>query len=280
MWITLCLLLALAGVWAGRDILIALLFAHSHDLRYSGLLNYLFIHREIFTRNEYGGVLPRTANCRVFDIGGNLGLYTLYLNERYDNLEVHVFEPSRSLFASLTHNIRRNTKPSNLVVLNQLGLSSKAENMALNYFPNASGLSTFRPDLDSKRDLIINSRSKKSLLPGLHSVWLGLLCKRYFVPAQEAAQLIRLSDYIESRAITRIDIVKIDVEGYELEVLEGIESRHFSRIDAFMIEVENFRAGQLAAIVALLKKHDYHIATVGDDEPWSFVTATRQRVAG
>jgi len=280
MWLALFILLALTALWAGKDILMALRFALAHDLRFRGLLNYLFIHREIFTRDEYARVLPRAAPARVFDIGGNLGLYTLYLNERFDDLEVHVFEPSGSLFASLTHNIRRNTKPSNTVVLNQLGLSNKAENIALNYFPHASGLSTFLPDLEAKRDLIIKSRCQKSPVPGLHSAWLGFLFRKYYVTAQEEARLIRMSDYIESRDIGRIDIVKIDVEGYELQVLEGIEGRHFSRIDAFMIEVENFREGHLAAIVSRLKQHDYHVATVGEDEPWSFITATRRPEPG
>lgn len=51
--------------------------------------------------------------------------------------------------------------------------------------------------------------------------------------------VIPMSDYIDNNNIQHIDLVKIDVEGHELEVIKGIRSNHFDIINAFIIEVEN-----------------------------------------
>lgn len=266
------------GFYLYKYIFKALLYAYKNDLKFSGKLNYLFIFREIFVKKEYDNVLPNTTPSRIFDIGGNIGLYTLYLNTNYDNLEIHVFEPSPSLYKNLSHNVNRNKKPSNTIILNEVGLSNTTEEMNINYFPNASGLSTFRSDLDTKQDLIIESRCKNTLFPGLCSSFFRILSKSHYVALQEKAKLIRLSDYINSHNIDKIDIVKIDVEGYELQILQGIDDRHFPLIDSLMIEVENYREGYQDEIVSILKKHDYRISIVGGDQSWSFITANREKI--
>jgi len=44
------------------------------------------------------------------------------------------------------------------------------------------------------------------------------------VNTYEDVKQIKLDDFLEKKGITKIDFIKIDVEGYELEVLEGLEN--------------------------------------------------------
>ena len=43
---------------------------------------------------------------------------------------------------------------------------------------------------------------------------------------KEKIQMIRLNDYIRQKKISKIDILKIDTEGYELRVLKGLSGCH------------------------------------------------------
>lgn len=60
----------------------------------------------------------------------------------------------------------------------------------------------------------------------------------FFANKQEyTVSLYTLSDIIEEQNLARIDLLKIDVEGEELQVLIGLEPRHWRRIQAVSMEV-------------------------------------------
>jgi hypothetical protein len=50
-------------------------------------------------------------------------------------------------------------------------------------------------------------------------------------------RLVRLSDVIDQEQVTRIDLLKIDVEGAEFDCMAGIESRHWPLVRQAIIEV-------------------------------------------
>jgi hypothetical protein len=63
----------------------------------------------------------------------------------------------------------------------------------------------------------------------------------------------------------RVDLVKCDVEGAELDVLEGIEDHHWPRIGAIVAEVHDVD-GRLARIHGLLAAHGF--ADVRTEQDW------------
>lgn len=136
-------------------------------------------------------VIPR-SRC-VFDVGANVGRWTALALDINPGLTVHCFEPSQATFQKLLDN----QFPQN-VVCNNLGLGASATEMELHIFEPASGLnSLFR---------------RQGLLDG------------WELPTQqftETVRLITLDQYCEDRNIDHIDYLKIDVEGYELEILRG-----------------------------------------------------------
>eukprot|EP01037_Dinobryon_pediforme_P013981 gene13981-14098_t len=126
------------------------------------------------------------------DIGGNIGDNTAALKQNYKNMEIHIFEPSGTNVQKLKTRFRKQAD----ILINPLGLS------------NATG----------KAQLFSNE-------PG--SV-MGSLTKRKLdhfhvnFDIQESVELIRFEDYWRAiLAMKKIDIAKIDVEGHELDVLNG-----------------------------------------------------------
>jgi len=85
---------------------------------------------------------------------------------------------------------------------------------------------------------------------------------------RERANVITLSDLIQSESIERIDLLKIDVEGAELEVLDGIADDHWNCIDQIVLEVENDSPDRLTleSVRNTLEARGYHV--VVDVDPF------------
>lgn len=136
-------------------------------------------------------------NGNVFvDVGGNKGLYSAEILKLFQVKEVHIFEPSLCNVKLLNEKFKENNK----VWVNDLGLSNVSGNKILYSNESGSGLSSL-----TKRNL------------------------DHFgidFSVEEQIKLIRFDEYAGERILSKvIDLVKIDVEGHELEVLEGIGDR-------------------------------------------------------
>jgi FkbM family methyltransferase len=122
----------------------------------------------------------------VFDIGANIGYFTILMSRLVgDNGQVHCFEPTAYAFNRLHKNITINpTLPSHNLYLNNKGLSSKS----------------------GKKIESFESRFSSRLLA--HD-------------EKEMIEFITLDDYFYSLGLDRVDFIKIDVDGYDYEVIKG-----------------------------------------------------------
>lgn len=136
-------------------------------------------------------MLPRCK--RVFDIGANVGSWTARALQINPALEIHCFEPSHSTFETLL----ANQFPSN-VICNNFGLSSAPAEAQLHIFKDGAG---------------INSLYRRQGLEGI-----GLQPQAQ----QESIRLETVDRYIRMHGIEQVDLVKVDVEGHELEVFKGM----------------------------------------------------------
>lgn len=255
----------------------AILYKMTHKIHVKDFWSYVYIYREIFINKEYDAILPKEGDV-IFDVGGNQGLYSLYLNDKFKNIHIHVFEPIPDLFQQLQGNISRNVRRHNSIIMNNFGLSDRAETLDINYFPYGSGLSTLTDDMEDKQDVMIDSKCSQSLMPSLCKSFM----EKVFIPRinknklKQKVELKSMSSYIEQNNIQKINIVKIDVEGHELQVLKGITSEHFNIIDSFIIEVENYRPGYLQEILNILTQHKYNIQIIDEDKKWCIVVASKK----
>lgn len=131
----------------------------------------------------------------VLDVGANKGQFaTLLLAGLTGPVCIHCFEPARRTFELLSE--RFQTDPR--FVLNNFALGSRSGTTSLHYDEPGSGLaSVYRRRLDHQ--------------PGIR-----------FTHSEEVA-VRTVDEYCAERGIGRIELLKIDAEGHELEVLNGAE---------------------------------------------------------
>lgn len=126
----------------------------------------------------------------VFDIGAHIGEWARACLSANPRVDLHCFEPSRFTF----HELEKAGLPSN-VHLNNFGLSS------------AGGPATLRIVAEGHP---MNSLYLRQGVSGMS-----------WESRTEQVDLRTLDDYCAQHKIPRVDLIKVDVEGHELEALKG-----------------------------------------------------------
>lgn len=135
-------------------------------------------------------VMSDRPDAVALDIGANVGHHTLYLASFCS--EVHAFEPFAPLAKSIRDKVERNSLSG--VHVHPLGLGDS--DVELPYFAPA--------DHNIGNGTFVAANAPH---PG----------------APDCMLSVRQGDrYIESLLLRRVDLIKIDVEGFELEVLAGV----------------------------------------------------------
>ncbi|MFH1311166.1 MAG: FkbM family methyltransferase [Nanoarchaeota archaeon] len=127
-------------------------------------------------------------NPKIFvDIGAHIGRFSVILANKKS--KVIAIEPSTANFEQLNKNIKLNNLQDKIKVLN-VGCSDKNGNKALYFVPHNEGLTSLEKKEGTKKEII---KVKK----------LDNICNNLHLNPNQ------------------IDIIKIDVEGFELNVLKG-----------------------------------------------------------
>lgn len=129
------------------------------------------------------------ADSNVLDVGANIGVTSVLFAGTATAGQVHSFEPSPTAFPLLQATIEANDLAN--VTAHQLACG--AQKGQLTFFDN--------PDSASASHLAVADRT------------LG--------QSNATVEVTTLDDFVQERGIDRLDLVKIDVEGLELDVLTG-----------------------------------------------------------
>jgi len=134
----------------------------------------------------------------VFDVGANDGAFaSMIMQELGDQRAlIHCFEPGRLAFQNLERNLGGNPH----VYLNHCGLAAERGERELYYFQEGSTLASL-----TRRRLDHFRRSNEAAVEA----------------TSEIVRLTTLDSYFAETGTQYIDLLKIDVEGHELEVLTG-----------------------------------------------------------
>ncbi len=216
------------------------------------------LYQEIFLDQAYfkNGISLVEGDC-VFDVGANIGLFTLFVQQRFRDVPVYAFEPVPPLFNKLRSNVALyglNSRLFNCAVSNTSGTST------VTYYPRQttmSGLYTDAPeDEQLTRDFLDNQEQLAQYADDFLS---GRFSSRTF-----PCVLKTISEVISEHRLEQIGLLKVDVEKSELDVLRGINEEDWRKIRQIVIEVHNIE-GRLEQITSLLKEKGYEVIT--EQEP-------------
>ncbi len=221
-----------------------------------------FIFDEIVTHNSYlqHGVTVRDGDT-VVDIGANIGMFSVFAAQQAADVRVIAFEPLPAAADCLRLNGRLHGVDLTVV---QQGISDTAGEVSFNYYPFASVLSGQHAGTEDERETVrafLKGKGEKEKGDG-DDLLEELLDERLKVEVI-TAELVTLSEAIAESGVTRIDLLKIDVEKGERAVLSGIEAADWSKIDQVVMEVHDID-GALAWIETLLSEYRFRV-TVDQD---------------
>ncbi|MBO9573120.1 MAG: FkbM family methyltransferase [Chitinophagaceae bacterium] len=135
----------------------------------------------------------QTEQVVIYDVGGHIGTWAVLAKSIFPSSEVHVFEPLPIHWDILDKNIGK--LPS--VFVHRCALGSKNEVIQMH---------------------VTSSSDSSSLLPLTENM------HHEYGQVQTAltdVEVVRLDDYVKTKSIRFPQVIKIDVQGYELEALKG-----------------------------------------------------------
>lgn len=192
------------------------------------------------------------------------------MKEKYPASKILAFEPVPQLFNLLCQNLALSNIPfvtgddrhdrivdDNAVEVFSMGLSVKESEEKLTYYPTLPSNSTLKPE---EKVLLYREAVRRSGQE-MADHWFG---GSYEVDVK----LQRLSHYLNSNKNGKrvVDLLKIDVEGAELDVLRGLDDDHWTLIRNIVLETME-KSGIRTEIEELLKQKGFEFTIEG--APWA-----------
>jgi len=213
-----------------------------------------YLYNEIFAHNDYfrHGVELEEGDC-VFDVGANIGMFSLYINDCWEGLRVYAFEPIPSTYEVLAANVELHRLP---VKSYRCGLSERSGRKKFTFYPKVSASSGMYGDKEADEQVARRLIENQGEQLKQHAD--DLLEGRYEKQEVEC-ELKTLSDVIRQEGVEQIDLLKIDVEKSEADVLAGIDEGDWQKIKQLAMEVHDI-GGRLNAIRGELERRGYEVA--------------------
>jgi len=150
----------------------------------------IFVER-VYPFDRYKEVLGSTESPVVFDVGANTGLFAAAVFDHWPRAQVHSFEPQPQLVPRIRE----------MAALNGL-----QDRHTINWC--AVGGSSGEAEFFQNRNPISASLIKAK-------------AARRSIRRVDRVAVTTLDEYARTRALTRADLLKLDVEGVELDALRG-----------------------------------------------------------
>ena len=161
----------------------------------------------------------------ILDIGSNYGHYSAFLSKLYPNSKIYAFEPVERTF-NILKKVKEKFSLENVELIKK-GLGSQEGDKIIvlpNHYTITAYIKDFYQEFNKNDDI-------------------------------EIVKITTLDNFVKEKKISRLDFIKCDVEGFELEIFEGgkkaikrfkpiifveIEERHTKKYDINPQEVIDF----------------------------------------
>lgn len=206
---------------------------------------YLAVYGLLPNRGEQNLMRKRLACAHdVFDVGANVGVWTVLMSKYNPSARIHSFEPNSATFKLLEVNVKENGC-GNVSLIN--AAASDREGTTLFQVPPSASI--FGRILPAEQPIDDDARFLNA-------------------PVSQVLRL-RLADYCRDVEVAEIDFLKIDVEGHELAALRGLQSllseRRVKALYVETIEANHTRAGSsFSALVQFVNDCGYELWTINE----------------
>lgn len=178
----------------------------------------------------------------VFDIGANVGSFSDLIIQNHPESKIFAFEPVQSTFEKLEKNLSNNSN----VNFNKLALGDTDEKVLINIFEEENSV------LNSLNPHAMNKKGGK----------------------KEEIEVQRGDEFCQRSHIKHINLLKIDTEGFELNVLSGFSNMLKTKsIDLIYLETgfdfNNKRNTYFSNILDFLNKQGYQFFGLYEISNWS-----------
>ena len=172
---------------------------------------------------------------RIFDVGANVGEWSILISKLYPKCEIHSFEIIPSTYENLV--IRTQSTPN--IITNNIGLSDQSGSVTMNL---------------SKQDSTVATACRIE----------GMKFHDEYYSVQIECEVSTGTQYIVDNNIEFIDFLKIDVEGMDLKVLRGFGNKLFLvRMIQFEYGVFNIASHDLLSdFFVFIQKHGFVVGKV------------------
>ena len=211
----------------------------------------------------------------VFDVGANIGVFGVRTLQRIQGAQVFAFEPVPAIYECLEANAVH--LDASRFHTYRAGISDHSGSLTFTYYPNSPALSTAKPEHwneEELRNAVDGSishppphlRVTKLLPRPIRRMIASWFAKRMRRGAQEiVAPLMTVSEVIEQHTLPRIDLLKVDCEGAELDCLRGILPQHWPLIQQVVVEVHDHH-GALNEVQRLLHEMGLNQQVIEQEE--------------
>lgn len=194
-----------------------------------------YLFREIFVERAYfpqGVDLP--AGALVLDVGANIGLFSLFVARHVPGARIVAFEPAPDAFAALAANVRDHGLP---VTCLPVAASRSTGLVRLTVYPAASVFSGLDASAVDNRAAIRAAIEAAVDDPGSRAVADGIAQTRMQGAYELDVEGWSLPDILANLGQERVDLLKLDTEGNELDLLAALAPADWARIERVVMEL-------------------------------------------
>jgi FkbM family methyltransferase len=243
--------------------------------------NAAYLFSEVFVDRIYQrhGISVADGDV-IFDVGANIGMYLLLLNQLVTKATVFCFEPIPDIFETLRANAERHNH-LDLRLMN-CGLSREAGSAVFTYYPNSAGNSSMYPEMsaEDRKNYVQGVLRVLRGVDGARLAWplrtllavtaspvkrlIAEIVARCFLRGQQVTCSLRtLSDVIDQYRPERIDLLKVDTESAEFDIIAGMREEHWPLVRQVVMEVHH-GASQTEKMGKFLESRGFSVALEHD----------------
>jgi FkbM family methyltransferase len=214
----------------------------------------------------------------VVDVGANIGIFSLEVLQRCGgDVRLLAVEPAREPFAYLERNIRE-LFPTSHVTLLRCALADHFGQATFYYRPRMPAISSLQSKTPGDSEVLIEGVLRappaecRALFPRfprtLRKAFLRIGTRWMEAQVVETPCAVEtVSRVLREHGIERVDFLKIDVEGAELDVLRGVEQDDWPKIRRLAAEVHDLD-GRMETIRGMLERAGFEHIEVSQEWPF------------